>query len=126
MAGVVVASIGVVVAAAAVLASSLFSKNSLRLARKTLETSQQHHEQALAESARQAWNYLGGQQCAAYREQMLALHERGLTPEQIKRWFALERGEGGTAYDDFAEGCGSVEELISLLPPRDELRRGQS
>ena len=63
---------GVVVAAAAVLVSIVFSIKSLGLARETLATSDENRRQALQESSRQAWDYLGAQQCAAYREQVMA------------------------------------------------------
>jgi hypothetical protein len=120
-------TVAVVVAAVAVLVSIFFSIRSLGLARKALETSDKNHREAVGESARQAWDYLGAQQCAAYREQVLTLHERGLAPEEIKAWFALEKGgeenpqshEGyATAYEHLAEGCGTVEDLVKLLPPK--------
>jgi hypothetical protein len=59
----------------------------------------------------------------------MALHERGLAPEEIKAWSALEKGgaenphahEGHpTAYDHLAQGCGTVEELVKLLPPSED------
>jgi len=97
------------------LASLAVSFGSLAVARKAVRVNQA-----------QAWDYLGGQQCAAYRTEVLRLYELGLGPEEIKGWFRKERGgeenphshEGHeTAYDAFAEGCGSVDELLDLLPP---------
>jgi hypothetical protein len=104
------------------LVSLAVSFGSLRVARKAVRVTQT-----------QAWDYLGGQQCAAYRTEVLRLYELGLGREEIKEWFRKERGgqenpyshEGHeTAYDAFAEGCGSVDELLDLLPPRRKAKAG--
>lgn len=80
---------------------------------------------AVRVSQAQGWEYLGAQTCSAYRQEMLRLHHLGMGREEIKEWFRKEAGgqynpynhEGAaTAYDAFAEGCGSVDELLDLLP----------
>jgi hypothetical protein len=99
----------VIVAACAVGASSFLAVRSLRAARAD------------------AWDYLGAQQCAAYREQVLALYEKGLEEWEIEEWFRLEKGGAENphsrkghknGYDALADGCGSVSQLLALLPPR--------
>ena len=104
-----------IISAALALVSLAVSLGSLTVARKAVRASQA-----------QAWDYLGGQQCSAYRTEVLRLYELGLGSEEIKEWFRKESGgqdnpyshEGAeTAYDSFAEGCGGVDELLDLLPP---------
>jgi hypothetical protein len=65
----------------------------------------------------------------------LRLYELGLGREEIKEWFRKESGgqnnpyshEGAeNAYEAFAEGCGSVDELLNLLPPRAMVEGGNA
>jgi hypothetical protein len=105
-----------IISAGLALVSLAVSLGSLSVARRAVRASQV-----------QAWDYLGGQQCSAYRTEVLRLYELGLGREEIKEWFRKESGgrdnpyshEGAeTAYDALAEGCGSVDELLDLLPHR--------
>lgn len=103
---------GIAIAALAVSLGSLF------VARKAVRVTQT-----------QAWDYLGAQQCTSYRTEVIRLHELGMGREEIKEWFRKEKGgqenpfsnEGHpTAYDAFADGCGTVDELLDLMPSREE------
>jgi len=107
------AQVGSVALAMAALVVSLAS---LRAAHRAVRVSQA-----------QAWDYLGAQTCSAYRQEILRLHDLGMGREEIKEWFRKEAGgqynpfshEGTvTAYESFADSCGSVDELLDLLPTK--------
>src|SRR5262245_33223358 len=88
--------------------TAYFSRMSLRLTRESLE-----------ENRKQAWNYQGAAQCSAYRDQVLKLHELGLSPDEIKSWFASELsdpdGPDKNGYEALARGCGTAEALTANL-----------
>ncbi|MFJ9737189.1 hypothetical protein [Streptomyces sp. NPDC101166] len=65
----------------------------------------------LAERALKAhWNIDGGATSVAWREQVFALHDRGLTPEQIRRIMLLEQGGAG-----WEEGNGRIQDILRDL-----------
>jgi hypothetical protein len=106
--------VATLVAIAALIVTTIYSRRSIDMSRRSVEVA----GEALKQNAQQAWDYLGGQQCTAYRDQVLRLHELGCTTEQIKHWFQQEKASGdhSNAYEAFEDGCGSVEELTALLP----------
>jgi hypothetical protein len=82
-----------------------------------------------------AWDYSGGQSCAAYRDQVIQLQRLDVPEEEVRAWFAGEDGgkwnpagatsDHNTALGDFEDGCGSVSDLLAVLnddvQPSDEL-----
>lgn len=56
-------------------------------------------------------NFAGASACIAWREQLIALHDRGLTGEQIRRIMLLE--PGGEGYEP---GMGRIEDILRDIP----------
>ncbi|MEV5933163.1 hypothetical protein AB0L56_10545 [Streptomyces sp. NPDC052079] len=82
---------------------------SLRRADKALEQAQE-----IAREARDAhYRIEGAASAIAWREQVVGLHDRGLTPEQIRRIMELEdEGEG------YEEGNGRIDDILRDVPRR--------
>jgi hypothetical protein len=87
----------------------------------TVQSSQAQDQ--LRQANELGWSYQGAEQCVNYRDEVLKLWGLGLDAPQIKSWLALEKGgplydNSGdrNAYQDRAEGCGKVEDLLALLP----------
>ncbi|MFF4401500.1 hypothetical protein [Streptomyces sp. NPDC001480] len=53
----------------------------------------------------------GAAACIAWREQLIALHDRGLSPEQIRRIMLLE--PGGEGYEP---GMGRIDAILRDIP----------
>lgn len=116
--------IAALVAILALIFTARYSRRSIIIAERALEQSRQTAQEALNVSLKQSFDYQGGQACAAYRDQVLRLHELGCTPEQIKHWFKQEAAsEYPNAYGAFEAGCGSVEELVSILPQLNKMKK---
>lgn len=109
--------VATLIAILALITAAYYSRRSIYMAKLTLDESSRNAQEALLLSVKQAFDYQGGQSCVAYRDQVLRLYELGCTAEQIKYWFRQEEAsEHPDAYDAFEAGCGSVEELVSILP----------
>jgi hypothetical protein len=116
--------VAALVAILALIVTANYSRRSIIMAERTLEQSSKNAQEALSLSFKQSFDFQGGQLCAAYRDQVLRLHELGCTPEQIKHWFKQEdASEYPNAYEAFADGCGSVEELVSILPQLNKTKK---
>ena len=63
-------------------------------------------------SAEQAEAYAGAQSAISWRDQVFHLHERGLTPGQIRYIIHLE--DGGARYEGWN---GRIDDLVRNLPP---------
>jgi len=80
---------------------------SLRRADKALDQAQE-----IAREARDAhYRIEGAASAIAWREQVIDLHDRGLTPEQIRRIMELE--DGGDGYE---EGNGRIDDILRDVP----------
>ena len=86
----VVQALGVVVAVAALIVQS------------------RAHQQTL----KQTYALTGAQTAIAWRQQVLELHDRGLTPAQIRVIFLLE--DGGEGYEP---AHGRIEDVLASVPP---------
>ncbi|CAG6397471.1 hypothetical protein NMG29_22025 [Streptomyces cocklensis] len=86
------------------------TEQGLRRADLALEQAQE-----LARQASEAhWRVEGGATSIAWREQVFALHDRGLSPGQIRRIMHLE--DGG---DEWEQGNGQIDEIVrDLTRPR--------
>ncbi|MEV0580827.1 MULTISPECIES: hypothetical protein [unclassified Streptomyces] len=82
------------------------AEQSLRRADLALNQAQDLAERALVAH----WNIDGGATSVAWREQVFALHDRGLTPEQIRRIMLFEQGGSG-----WEEGNGRIDDLLRDL-----------
>ncbi|MCB5168808.1 hypothetical protein LG634_28805 [Streptomyces bambusae] len=82
------------------------SRESLARADAALAQAQQLAERALEAH----WNIEGGATSIAWREQVFALHDRGLTPEQIRRIMLLE--DGGSGWE---RGNGRIDDIVRDL-----------
>ncbi|MEU8851249.1 hypothetical protein AB0C70_34675 [Streptomyces sp. NPDC048564] len=80
---------------------------SLRRADAALVQAQDIAERTLA--AEDA--FAGAAACIAWREQLFALHDRGLSPEQIRRIMLLE--PGGEGYES---GMGRIDDILKDIP----------
>jgi hypothetical protein len=107
-----------VVAACALIATAIFSSQSLDAANKSLN-----------ETRSQGWGVQGAQNCADYRDQVKALWEKDVPEREIRAWFAAEKGgaqnpyvKGGgkTGLDDLEGGCAHLDLLLAVLDPRGE------
>ncbi|HYN95216.1 MAG TPA: hypothetical protein VES42_15320 [Pilimelia sp.] len=67
---------------------------------------------AAEKSARQAEHYAGAQSAISWRDQVFALHDRGLAPGQIRYLMHLE--SGGAGYEGWN---GRIENLVGGLSP---------
>ncbi|MCQ0023800.1 hypothetical protein M4914_13140 [Streptomyces somaliensis DSM 40738] len=68
----------------------------------------------IARDARDAhYRIEGAASATAWREQVIALHDRGLTPEQIRRIMELE--DGGEGYE---RGNGRIDDILRDVPQR--------
>jgi hypothetical protein len=104
------------IAALALIATAIFSSQTLDSA-----------NDALNESRSQGWGIEGAQNCASYREQVQALWKEKVPEAEIRAWFAAEKGGaqnpydkksgGETALDDFENGCGRLDLLLAVLDP---------
>ena len=65
-----------------------------------------------ATTAKQAELYAGAQSATAWRQQILDLHDRGLTPGQIRYLMHLE--DGGAGYEGWN---GRLDDILRGLPP---------
>lgn len=63
-------------------------------------------------SARQAEAYAGAQSAISWRDQVLALHDRGLTPGQIRYVMHLE--DGGAGYEGWN---GRIDDILRWAGP---------
>jgi hypothetical protein len=88
------------IAVAALIVSALTASNQIRLARRTARRSE---ELAIAHS--------GAQTANVWRTQVLALHDRGLEPDEI-RWIMCCEDEG----IGHEEGNGIIDEIIGNVP----------
>ncbi|MCD5311034.1 hypothetical protein [Kineosporia babensis] len=61
--------------------------------------------------ANQQFKFDGAMSAIAWREQVLDLHDRGLSPHQIRRIMLLE--DGGEGYE---EGNGRIEDVLREVP----------
>jgi DNA-binding transcriptional MerR regulator len=77
------------------------------VARRTMKL----QDLSAARQQEQGFLYSGAQAAIAWRQQVLDLHDRGLTPEQIRRIMELENG--GTGYEN---GNGSIDEILRDVP----------
>ncbi|MEV6106417.1 hypothetical protein AB0M28_17090 [Streptomyces sp. NPDC051940] len=66
-------------------------------------------DQALA----QAYAVDGASSAIAWRDQVIALHDRGLTPDQIREIMLLE--DGGEGYE---RSNGRIDDIVSAIPRR--------
>lgn len=80
---------------------------SIRRADATLVQARELANQHLA--AEDGWS--GAAACIAWREQIIHLHDRGLTPEQIRRIMLLE--PGGEGYET---GMGRIDDILRDIP----------
>ncbi|MER5504619.1 hypothetical protein ABT052_04725 [Streptomyces sp. NPDC002766] len=82
---------------------------SLRKADRTLR-----HAEKLARRASEAHDAVEGANAAiAWREQVLELHDRGLTPQQIRAIMLLE--DGGEGYE---RSNGRIDDILAEVPRR--------
>jgi len=70
-------------------------------------------QQIARDTLRAHWNIDGAAAATAWREQVIALHDRGLSAEQIRRIMLLE--QGGAGYED---GNGRIDDILRDIPPR--------
>ena len=83
------------------------AKEQARSAREQLELAAKYAET----TARQAEAYNGAQSAIAWRDQVLFLHDRGLTPGQIRYIMHLE--DGGAGYEGWN---GRIDDLVCNVP----------
>lgn len=65
----------------------------------------------LAISMSQQYRFAGAMAAIAWREQVLDLHDRGLSAEQIRRIMLLEKGGSG-----YEESNGQIDEILREVP----------
>ena len=65
----------------------------------------------LKQQLRQNYMIVGSQSAIEWRTQVIALHDRGLTPGEIRYIMYLERGGAGYEYDN-----GSIDEIVGNIP----------
>ncbi|MEU8673121.1 hypothetical protein [Streptomyces sp. NPDC048560] len=83
------------------------SLRSLERADLALTQAQQIAERTL----RAHYNIDGAMSAIAWRDQVIALHDRGLTPAQIRAIMLLE--EGGAGYE---AGNGRIDDIVREVP----------
>lgn len=97
----------VLISIIALVVSGVTAWRQYQLARKQFELSQtvarRQEEMAIA--------HAGAQSAMAWRDQVIALHDRGVEPEEI-RWI-MYCEEGGEAYES---GNGIIEEVLRNVP----------
>jgi hypothetical protein len=67
----------------------------------------------LKEQLSQNYSIVGAQSAIEWRQQLIELHDRGLSAEQIRRIMLLE--DGGVGYE---EGNGRIDEILRDVPRR--------
>jgi len=96
-----------VVSSLAAVAAGVTSLFALVVARRTMKL----QDLSAARQQEQGFLYSGAQAAIAWRQQVLDLYDRGLTPEQIRRIMELENG--GKGYEN---GNGSIDEILRDVP----------
>lgn len=76
-------------------------------------------KEALRASEIQAEAYAGAQSATMWRDQVLAMHERGLRPDQIRFIFHLEHG--GAGYEGWN---GAIDDIVRGLPQPELVMEG--
>lgn len=72
-----------------------------------------HQRRAAQEQPEQNLAFAGAQAAMAWRQQLLDLHDRGMTVEQIRSVFALESGSEGYEREN-----GDLVEILRHVPRR--------
>lgn len=68
-------------------------------------------QQIARETLEAQWSIEGSAAATAWRDQVLALHDRGLTPEQIRRIMLLEDGGEGLERSN-----GRIDDILRDVP----------
>lgn len=107
---------GVVAIAALVIAavSAAYARKEANAAHKQAEFAREALRvatDAAAEAERQAEAFAGAQSAIGWRDQVFALHERGLRPDQIR--FIMHLEDGGDGYEGWN---GSIDDIVRGLP----------
>jgi hypothetical protein len=104
------AIVAVVVAAVA----AFYARKQANAAHNQVEAAQEAirvARDAAAAAARQAEAFAGAQSAIAWRDQVVALYERGLRPDQIR--FIMHLENGGAGYEGWN---GSIDDIVCGLP----------